>query len=146
MWKTKCIRSIWSLPLIDSDESLKAANCFTSKLIEHIESLVQKFCHVLVDIQKKYKRILVLVPGNYLQNTDWFDIYVVYVISLRERFILDRLSYFKAFKPTLRFLSPTHNLMAFTTGVTNAHGPSPQSTACRSPSCSLVTATESNEA
>ena len=30
--------------------------------------------------------------------------------------------------------------MAFT-GVTNAHGPSPQPTACRSPSCSLTTAT-----
>ena len=32
--------------------------------------------------------------------------------------------------------------MAFA-GVTNAHGPSPQTTACRSPSCSLTTATGS---
>ena len=35
--------------------------------------------------------------------------------------------------------------MAFT-GVTNAHGPSPQPTACRSPSCSLTAATGSNQA
>ena len=35
--------------------------------------------------------------------------------------------------------------MAFT-GVTNAHGPSPQPTACRSPTCSLMTATGSNQA
>ena len=35
--------------------------------------------------------------------------------------------------------------MAFT-GVTNAHGPTPQPTACRSPSCSLTTATEGNQA
>ena len=35
--------------------------------------------------------------------------------------------------------------MAFT-GVTNAHGPSPQPTACRSPSCCLTTATGSNQA
>ena len=35
--------------------------------------------------------------------------------------------------------------MAFT-GVANAHGPSPQPTACRSPSWSLTTATESNQA
>ena len=34
--------------------------------------------------------------------------------------------------------------MAFT-GVTNAHGPSPQPRACRSPSCSLTTATGSNQ-
>ena len=33
--------------------------------------------------------------------------------------------------------------MAFT-GVTNAHGPSPQPTACMSPSYSLMTATGSN--
>ena len=32
------------------------------------------------------------------------------------------------------------------TGVTNAHGPSPQPIACRSPSCSLMTATGSNQA
>ena len=43
------------------------------------------------------------------------------------------------------FASPTPTLMAFT-GVTNAHGPSPQPTACRSPSCSLTTATGSNHA
>ena len=36
--------------------------------------------------------------------------------------------------------SPNPTLVAFT-GVTNAHGPSPQQTACRSPSCSLTTAT-----
>ena len=35
--------------------------------------------------------------------------------------------------------------MAFT-GVTNAHGPSPQPTACRSPTCSLTTSTGSNQA
>ena len=40
------------------------------------------------------------------------------------------------------FDSPTPTLMAFT-GVTNAHGPSPQPVACRSPSCSLTTATGS---
>ena len=32
------------------------------------------------------------------------------------------------------------------TGVTNAHGPLPQPTACRSPSCSLTTATGNNQA
>ena len=31
-------------------------------------------------------------------------------------------------------------------GVTNAHGPSPQPTACRSPTCSLMIATGSNQA
>ena len=40
------------------------------------------------------------------------------------------------------FLSPI--LMAFT-GVTNAHGPLPQPTACRSPKCSLTTTTGSNQ-
>ena len=35
-----------------------------------------------------------------------------------------------------RFLSPSPTLMAFT-GVTNAHGPSPQPTECRSPTFSL---------
>ena len=40
------------------------------------------------------------------------------------------------------FISPTPTLMAFT-GVTNAHGPSPKPTACRSPSCSLTTASKS---
>ena len=43
------------------------------------------------------------------------------------------------------FKSPNPTLMAFT-GVTNAHGPSPHPTACRSPSCSLTTATGSNQA
>ena len=38
-----------------------------------------------------------------------------------------------------------HTLMAFN-GVTNAHGPSPQPTACKSPSCSLTTAKGSNQA
>ena len=41
------------------------------------------------------------------------------------------------------FLSPTPTPMAFT-GVTNDHRPSPQPTACRSPSCSLTTATGNN--
>ena len=40
----------------------------------------------------------------------------------------------------LFFISPTPTLMAFT-GVTNALGPSPQPTACRSPSCSVATGT-----
>ena len=35
--------------------------------------------------------------------------------------------------------------MAFT-GVANAHGPSPQPTACRSPTCSLMTETGNNKA
>ena len=43
------------------------------------------------------------------------------------------------------FLSPTPTLMAFT-AVTNAHGPSHQPTAYRSPSFSLTTATGSNQA
>ena len=43
------------------------------------------------------------------------------------------------------FYSPTPTLMAFT-GVTNAHGPSPQSKACRSPLNSLTTLTGSNKA
>ena len=43
------------------------------------------------------------------------------------------------------FLKPAANLVAFT-GVTNAHGLSPQPTACRSPSFSLKTATGSNQA
>ena len=42
-------------------------------------------------------------------------------------------------------IQPHSHLMAFT-GVTNAHGPSPQPTACRSPSYSLATATGSNQA
>ena len=42
------------------------------------------------------------------------------------------------------FYSPTPTLMAFT-GVTNAHGPSPLPTACRSASCSLMSTTESNQ-
>ena len=43
------------------------------------------------------------------------------------------------------FIIPTPTLMAFT-GFTNAHGPSPHPTACRSPTCSLTTATGSNPA
>ena len=43
------------------------------------------------------------------------------------------------------FLSHTPTLTAFT-GVTNAHGPSPQPTAFRSPSSSLTTARGSNQA
>ena len=39
--------------------------------------------------------------------------------------------------------NPTPTLMAFT-GVANAHGPQPA--ACRSPSCSMMTATGSNQA
>ena len=46
--------------------------------------------------------------------------------------------------PQFLFLCPTPILMAFI-GVTNAHGPSPQPTACRSPICSLITATGSNQ-
>ena len=45
----------------------------------------------------------------------------------------------------LCFLSLTPTLVAFT-WVTKAHGPSPQPTACRSPSCSFTTATGSNQA
>ena len=41
--------------------------------------------------------------------------------------------------------NPTHTLMAFTE-VTNAHGPSPQPTACWSRKYSLMTATGSNQA
>ena len=36
------------------------------------------------------------------------------------------------------------NLIVAFVGVTNAHGPSPQPTPCRSPTCSLTTATGSN--
>ena len=43
------------------------------------------------------------------------------------------------------FQSPTPTQMAFT-GVTYAQGPSPQPTACRSLSCSLMTVTGSNQA
>ena len=42
-------------------------------------------------------------------------------------------------------LSIPPTFMAFTR-ITNAHGPSPQPTACRSPLCSLTTATGSNQA
>ena len=43
------------------------------------------------------------------------------------------------------FKSPTPTLMAFT-GVINTHRPTPQPTACRSPTWSLTTATGSNQA
>ena len=42
-------------------------------------------------------------------------------------------------------INPTPILMPFT-GVTNAHGPSPQPTACRSSKFSLRITTESNQA
>ena len=43
------------------------------------------------------------------------------------------------------FLNPTPTLIAFT-GVTNAHGPSPQPTSSWSSSCNLMTATGNNQA
>ena len=45
----------------------------------------------------------------------------------------------------LSFSPPSSTLMDFTE-VTNAHGPSPYLTVCRSPTCSLTTATGSNQA
>ena len=43
------------------------------------------------------------------------------------------------------YKTPIHTLMAYT-GVANAHGPSPQQAACRSPTCSLTTPISSNQA
>ena len=48
-------------------------------------------------------------------------------------------------KFTVFITPPPPTLMAFT-GFTNAHGPSPQPTACRSPTCSLMIATGRNQA
>ena len=72
-----------------------------------------------------------------------YNIYPSFLYTFRV-YILNCLHCTYGFLNTILFLiSPTPTLMAFTK-VTNAHGPSPQPTVCRSPSCSLTTATGSS--